>query len=105
RVDLQTEERVINLRQQGNNRYEIRDMLRQNATFAPGPTTIYNICRRHGLNKLKPVQKQERRKIIMNKIGELVHVDCHQLSKGITIAYTERTYHLLGLVDGYSRVV
>jgi transposase InsO family protein len=104
RVDLQTEERVISLRQQGNNRYEIRDMLRQNAIFSPGPTTIYNIGRRHGLNKLKPVQKQERRKIIMKKIGELVHVDCHQLSRGITIALPERTYHLLGLVDGYSRV-
>jgi transposase InsO family protein len=104
RVDLQTGERVISLRQQGNNRYGIRDMLRQNAIFAPCPTTIYNICRRHGLNRLKPVQKQERRKIIMNNIGELVHVDCHQLSKGITIAYPERTYHLLGLVDGYSRV-
>jgi transposase InsO family protein len=104
RVDLQTEECVISLRRQGNNRYEICDMLRQNATFAPSPTTIYNICRRHGLNKLKPVQKQERRKIIMNKIGELVHVDRHQLSRGITIALPERSYHLLGLVDGYSRV-
>jgi hypothetical protein len=29
RVDLQTEERVINLRQQGNNRYEIRDMVKR----------------------------------------------------------------------------
>jgi transposase InsO family protein len=42
--------------------------------------------------------------MIMNKIGELVHIDCHQLSKGITIAHPERTYHLLGLVDGYSRL-
>jgi hypothetical protein len=69
RVGLQTEERIINLRQQGNNRYEIRDILRENADFVPGPTAICNICRRHGPNRLHRVQKQERRKIIMNKIG------------------------------------
>jgi hypothetical protein len=83
---LQTEERIINLRQQGNNRCEIRDILRENAASIPGSTAICNICRRHGLNKLHRVQKQERRKIIMNRIGESVHIDCHQLSDGITAA-------------------
>ncbi len=66
---------------------------------------IYNICKKHGLNKLKQPQKQQRRRIIMNTIGELVHIDCHQLSKGITISNPGQTYYLLGLIDGYSRVV
>ena len=39
----------------------------------------------------------------MAKIGELVHIDCHQLSKGITIADSGKTYYLLGLIDDYSR--
>jgi hypothetical protein len=38
----------------------------------------------------------KRRKIIMNKIGGLVHIDCRQLSKGITLARPGRTYHLPG---------
>ena len=45
-----------------------------------------------------------KRKIIMEKVGELVHIDCHQLSKGITIAESNKTYYLLGLIDDYSRV-
>jgi hypothetical protein len=32
-------------------------------------------------------------KIITNRIGELVHIDCRQLSKGITPARPGRTYH------------
>jgi hypothetical protein len=34
-----------------------------------------------------------------------VHIDCRQLSKGITLACPGRTYHLPGTVDGYSRPV
>ncbi|MDR1168799.1 MAG: integrase core domain-containing protein [Heliobacteriaceae bacterium] len=40
----------------------------------------------------------------MSKIGELVHTDCHQLSKGIAIANPDKTYYLLGLIDDYSRI-
>ena len=40
----------------------------------------------------------------MNYSGELLNVDLHQLSKGITIQNSNHTYYLLGLIDGYSRV-
>jgi hypothetical protein len=39
RAGLQTEERTVNLRRQGNNRCEIRDILRENAISVPGPTS------------------------------------------------------------------
>jgi hypothetical protein len=33
----------------------------------------------------------------MNRIGESVHIDCHQkLSKGVTVVHPGRTYHLPG---------
>lgn len=104
RIDLEMEEQIIAHRRLGNNRYEIREILKQNSNFVPCATTIYNICKRHGLNKLHKREKQERRKIIMQKIGELVHIDCHQLSKGITIDDSDKTFYLLGLIDGYSRI-
>jgi len=104
RIDLHIEEQIIASRRLGNNKYEIREILKQSCTFVPSATTIYNVCKRHGLNKLRQVEKQERRKIIMSKIGELVHIDCHQLSKGITIESSDKTFYLLGLIDGYSRV-
>ena len=104
RVDLEIEEKIVSLRLVGNNRYEIREILRKEFIITPCETTIYNIFKRHGLNKLTKVEKQEKRKIIMQKIGELVHIDCHQLSQGITIAEPKQTYYLLGLIDGYSRL-
>jgi Transposase and inactivated derivatives len=104
RIDLTIEEQIIAFRRLGNNRYEIREILKQNGTFVPSATTIYNVCKRHGLNKLRQAEKQERRKIIMSRIGELVHIDCHQLSKGITIESSDKTFYLLGLIDDYSRV-
>ena len=104
RTDLNVEKLIIELRKQGNSRYAIKEILKQkDYLVAPSPTTIYNICRKHGLNKLRKSEKIERRKIIMSKIGELVHIDCHQLSKGITIAEPDKTYYLLGVIDDYSR--
>lgn len=104
RTDLHIEQEIIRLRQQGNNRYEIRNILLAKNLLAPCASTVYNLCRKHGLNRLTKPQKQERRKIIMSKIGELVHIDCHQLSKGITIAEPQQTYYLLGIIDDYSRL-
>ena len=104
RFDLSVEEEIISLRKLGNNRYEIRDILRSKNFAVPCATTIYNICRKHGLNRLSHKEKQEKRKIIMKRIGELVHIDCHQLSKGITIAEPGKTYQLIGLIDDYSRL-
>jgi transposase InsO family protein len=103
RTDLSIEKKVIDYRELGNNRYEIARMLKlQNIELSP--STVYNICKRYGYNKLNKTQKQERRKIIMQRIGELVHIDSHQLSKGITIAESNKTYYLLGLIDDYSRI-
>lgn len=104
RVDLKIEEQIISSRRLGNNRYEIREILKQSSSFVPCSTTIYNICKRYGLNKLGQREKQAKRKIVMSKIGELVHIDCHQLSKGITIESSDKTFYLLGLIDDYSRV-
>ncbi len=105
RYDLSIEEKIVSLRRLGNNRYEIRDILQSRQEQpVPSATTIYNICKRHGLNRLTKTEKEAKRKIIMEKVGELVHIDCHQLSKGITIAESNKTYYLLGLIDDYSRV-
>ena len=104
RTDIKVENMIIELRKQGNSRYEIKEILsKKDLEVAPSATTIYNICKKHGLNKLRKTEKTERRKIIMSKIGELVHIDCHQLSKGITIAEPDKTYYLLGVLDDYSR--
>ena len=105
RTDIAIENLIKQLRQKGNNRYEIRNILvNSGIKLAPSPSTIYNICKRHKLNRLSKVQKSERRSYIMSKVGELVHIDCHQLPKGITIAEPDKTYYLLGVIDDLSRI-
>ncbi len=104
RIDINIENKVIFLRNKGNNRYEIHQILKEELKdFTPSPSCIYNIYKRYGLNRLKKQQKQERRKIIMKKAGELAHVDCHYLSKGITIKDHPKLY-LVAVIDGYSRI-
>ena len=105
RTDINTENRVKELRLKGLNRYEIRNTLINNGLkVVPCASTVYNICKRHNLNVLKNEQKLERKRYIMGKAGELVHIDCHQLPKGITIKEPDKTYYLLGVIDDLTRI-
>ena len=105
RIDIKIEEKIIEYRKQGNNKYEICAILKNSGIkFAPCPTTIYNICKRHKLNRKTKQIKENRKRYIMSKVGELLHIDCHQLSKGITIGEPEKTYYLLGVIDDLSRI-
>ena len=105
RTDIELEKMVIELRKLGNNRYNIKQILKKKyANLAPSETTIYNICKRNNLNRLRKTEKEEKRRIIMSKCGELAHIDLHQISKGITIAEPNKTYYLLGVIDDYTRL-
>src|SRR3989339_411223 len=80
------ENKVVELRIKGNNKYE-----------------IYNIFKRKGLNKLTLKIKENKRKIIKKKAGELGHIDCHYLPKGILKNSNERLY-LLCVIDSCTRI-
>ena len=98
------ENKVIELRQSGINRYEIHHILKPRLKrFTPSPSGIYNIFRRNDLNRLKPVQKASRRKIISSKAGELGHIDTHHLSKSLILDQHKDMY-LVCVVDGCSRI-
>lgn len=98
------EQKVIELRKLGNNKYEIASILReQKSNFNPSASGVYNIFRRYGLNKMRPVMKQEKRRIIKERMGQLGHIDTHYLSKH-TIAGSSQKLYIVGIVDDYSRV-
>jgi len=97
------EETIINFRTQGYGRYEIYRLLqKKHKEFIPSPSTIYNIFRDKDLNKLKPKMKQNKRKIIREKAGELAHIDCYNLPKGLI--ETNKTHYLVGIIDDASRI-
>lgn len=98
------EKQVISLRLTGANRYEICDILKERlGKFTPSPSTIYNICSRYNLGKLTNKEKEIKRKIVKQKIGEMAHIDCHYLPKGI-VENTNERYYLVGVIDDYSRI-
>ena len=98
------EQKVIELRKLGNNKYEIASILKeQKSNFKPSASGVYNICRRHGLNKMRPAMKQEKRRIIKERMGQLGHIDTHYLSKHIISGSTRKLY-IVGILDDYSRV-
>ena len=104
RVPAFIEEKVVNLRHNGLNRYEIyQDLKQQLSQFTPSTSTIYSIFKRNGLNRLKPKMKRNKRQIIKHKAGELGHIDCHYLPKGI-IENDAKRYYLVAIIDSYSRI-
>lgn len=98
------EQKVIELRNLGNNKYEISAILKaQKGNFTPSASGVYNICKRHGLNKLRPAMKKEKRRIIKERMGQLGHIDTHYLSKHTVRGSSEKLY-IVGIIDDYSRV-
>lgn len=98
------EQKVIEERLKGNNRYEIHAILKPKLkSHTPTPSGIYAILKRANLNRLKPKMKLNKRKIIKEKAGELGHIDCHYLSKDLIVNGTKR-YYLVCVIDSYSRI-
>ena len=68
RTDIEIENLIIQLRKLGNNRYNIKQILKKKyENLAPSETTIYNICKRNNLNRLRKTEKEAKRRIIMSK--------------------------------------
>ena len=99
------EKKVIELRQRGNNKYEICSILEPKLKqFTPSPSGVYNIIKRYGMNKLTPKMKENKRKIIKEKAGELGHIDTHYLPKGVVYDEPNKRYYLYGVIDSCTRV-
>ncbi len=70
---------------------------------APAPSTIYAICKRHGLNRMSQPMKETQRRIIKTRAGELGHLDAHHLSKDLIVGAARR-YYLVCVMDACTRL-
>jgi len=104
RPDPQDEQQVLELRARGCNKFEIADRFKQKANnFTPSPSGVYNILKRHNQNRLTVADKEVKRKIIKERMGQLGHIDCHHLSKSV-IRGQNRKLYLLCVLDDHSRL-
>ena len=98
------EQKVLALRELGNNKFEINSILKPKfKQFTPSPSTIYAIFKRYGKNRLTPKMEANKRKIIKEKAGELAHIDAHYLFKGI-VHGDNRRYYLIAVIDSCTRL-
>ena len=104
RPDLEDEQKVLALRRLGNNKFEIAGQLKQKSDkFTPSASGVYNILRRYGQNRLTTADREVKRKIIKERMGQLGHIDCHHLSKSVIRGQSRKLY-LLCVIDDYSRL-
>ncbi|AZJ36353.1 hypothetical protein [Tenacibaculum singaporense] len=78
------EQKVLVLRDRGNNKYEISCILKPKLKqLTPTPSGVCNILKRHGVNRLRPKMIENKKGIIKRKAGELWCIDTPSLPKGI----------------------
>lgn len=104
RFNQEIEELALTARERGCNKYEIHSILQAQIGYkAPSPSGIYNILLRHGKNKLNIQNKENKRRIIKEKKGELGHVDCHHLARDMFIGDKKR-YYIVCVIDSCTRI-
>ena len=104
RMPAAIEAEVIAQRRLGLNRYEIYAVLREHRTAAPSPSAIYRAFVRHGLNRRTRPMLEEKRRIIKDKLGELGHIDLHQLPRDCFLRPPASAAYVISLIDSCSRL-
>lgn len=98
------EREVLALRKQGLNRYELYNTLKPKLrSKTPSPSGIYNILKRHNQNRLTTPMKEEIRRIIKEKAGEMGHIDAHHMTKDLIVGDAKRRY-LVCVIDACTRI-
>ena len=95
---------VLEQRRLGMNRYEIYAVLRERMDPAPSLSTIYRLLRDHGLNRRTQPMIEEKRRIQKDRLGELGHIDLHQLPRDLFLSPPGQTCHVISLIDSCSRL-
>src|SRR5216683_4766824 len=92
------EAEIVACRQKGMNRYEVHAALRERRDTIPSVSTIYRVFKRYHLNRRTPAMREEKRRIIKDKLGELGHVDLHQLPRDMFLAPPSATTYVVSLI-------
>jgi hypothetical protein len=57
------------------------------------------VLRRYHLNRRTPAMREEKRRIIKDKLGELGQVDLHQLPRDMFLAPPPAAAYVISLID------
>lgn len=99
-IDLE----IIAARNRGLNRYDIFALLKERHKNPPSPSTIYRRLRHHGLNRRTKPMIEEKRRIIKERLGELGHIDLHQVPQDIFLKAPPKPAFIVSVIDSCSRL-
>lgn len=97
-------DKLKELRSKGYNRYEIALLLHKLQEINLSSSCVYRLMKKLGINRLDPIIKEEKRRIIKMSAGELGHVDVHYIAKNTVKNAPNKKLYLVGVIDSYSRV-
>jgi len=97
-------EKIKEIRSKGYNKYDISMLMKKLNNVEIPPTSVYRLMKKLGINRLNPVIKEEKRRIIKMSAGELGHIDIHYVTKGTVKELGNKKLYLLGIIDSYSRI-
>ncbi len=97
-------EKIKEIRSKGYNRFDISRLMKKLNAIEIAPTAVYRLMRKLGINRLNPVLKEAKRKIIKMSAGELGHIDVHYVSKGTVKETGSKKLYIVGIIDDYSRL-
>lgn len=92
------------IRSKGFNRYDLQIKLKEKLGVKISPSSIYRIMKKLKINKLNPIIKEEKRKIIKMYAGEMGNIDIHYVAKGTVKEVGGKKLYILGLIDAHSRI-
>jgi transposase InsO family protein len=95
---------ILAQRRKGLNRYEILEALREQVASPPSPSTIYRRLRQYGLNRKSRAMVEEKRRIIKTRLGEMGHIDLHQLPRDMFMRPPAKPAYVISLLDACSRL-
>lgn len=97
-------EKIKQIRAKGYNRYDLSELIKQELNVFIPPSTMYRLLKKLKINRLNPVIKETKRRIIKMNAGDLGHIDIHYVTKGTVKEPGNKKLYILGLIDSYSRV-
>ena len=98
------EAEIAAARRLGLNRYEIYAVLAEHRPDPPSCSAIYRALKRQGTNRRDPPMKEEKRRIIRHKAGELGHVDLHRVPRDAVLEPPGGDVHLVGVICTCTRL-
>ena len=95
---------IKDIRSKGFNKYELQIKLRKKLNVEISSSSIYRLLKKLNINRLNPKIKEQTRRIIKMRSGEMGNIDIHYVAKRTVKEVGNKKLYIVGIIDAYSRI-